>query len=118
MAEWLRRVIRNHLGSSRAGSNPVQCVLFIISYHHFKKISSTEATELAPFSVQVNKSDASESETSQRSQEVKSELKTEPLPKRRPQIIIKIYLQPTFDSTSGYSTQETSSLTANSVSIT
>ena len=28
MAEWLRRVIRNHLGSPRAGSNPVQCVLF------------------------------------------------------------------------------------------
>ena len=29
MAEWLRRVIRNHLGSSRAGSNPVQCDLFL-----------------------------------------------------------------------------------------
>ena len=29
MAEWLRRVIRNHLGSSRAGSNPVQCALFL-----------------------------------------------------------------------------------------
>ena len=28
MAEWLRRVIRNHLGSSRAGSNPVQCDLY------------------------------------------------------------------------------------------
>ena len=44
-------------------------------------------------------------------------LKTEPLSKRRPQIIIKIYLQPTFESTSGYSTHETSSLTANSISI-
>ena len=31
MAEWLRRVIRNHLGSSRAGSNPVQCAL-LFSY--------------------------------------------------------------------------------------
>ena len=30
MAEWLRRVIRNHLGSSRAGSNPVQCALLLI----------------------------------------------------------------------------------------
>ena len=30
MAEWLRRVIRNHLGSSRAGSNPVQCDLLLI----------------------------------------------------------------------------------------
>ena len=29
MAEWLRRVIRNHLGSSRAGSNPVQCELLL-----------------------------------------------------------------------------------------
>ena len=32
MAEWLRRVIRNHLGSSRAGSNPVQCALFFIFF--------------------------------------------------------------------------------------
>ena len=30
MAEWLRRVIRNHLGSSRAGSNPVQCDRFFL----------------------------------------------------------------------------------------
>ena len=30
MAEWLRRVIRNHLGSSRAGSNPVQCDHFYV----------------------------------------------------------------------------------------
>ena len=27
MAEWLRRVIRNHLGSSRVGSNPAHSVL-------------------------------------------------------------------------------------------
>ena len=32
MAEWLRRVIRNHLGSSRAGSNPVQCALFYVDF--------------------------------------------------------------------------------------
>ena len=30
MAEWLRRVIRNHLGSSRVGSNPARSVLFFI----------------------------------------------------------------------------------------
>ena len=39
MAEWLRRVIRNHLGSSRAGSNPVQCDYFIIG-SILKKFSS------------------------------------------------------------------------------
>ena len=32
MAEWLRRVIRNHLGSSRAGSNPVQCDHFYVNF--------------------------------------------------------------------------------------
>ena len=35
LAEWLRRVIRNHMGYSRAGSNPAGvadfCVLFIAS---------------------------------------------------------------------------------------
>ena len=43
MAEWLRRVIRNHLGSSRAGSNPVQCahfyrilIRFWENFHHSK----------------------------------------------------------------------------------
>ena len=44
-------------------------------------------------------------------------LKTEPPPKKRPQINIKIYLQPAFETTSGYSTHETSSITANSISI-
>ena len=34
MAEWLRRVIRNHLGSSRAGSNPVQCDHFLIIFQY------------------------------------------------------------------------------------
>jgi hypothetical protein len=29
MAEWLRREIRNLLGSPRAGSNPVRSVLFV-----------------------------------------------------------------------------------------
>ena len=38
MAEWLRRVIRNHLGSSRAGSNPVQCACFFDSI--LRKFSS------------------------------------------------------------------------------
>ena len=28
MAEWLRRVIRNHLGSSRVGSNPARSEYF------------------------------------------------------------------------------------------
>ena len=32
MAEWLRREIRNLLGSPRAGSNPVRSVLFLINF--------------------------------------------------------------------------------------
>ena len=32
MAEWLRRVIRNHLGSSRVGSNPARSVLFFARF--------------------------------------------------------------------------------------
>ena len=30
MAEWLRRVIRNHLGSSRVGSNPARSAPFVL----------------------------------------------------------------------------------------
>ena len=32
MAEWLRRVIRNHLGSSRVGSNPARSVPFLLLF--------------------------------------------------------------------------------------
>ena len=35
MAEWLRRVTRNHMGFSRAGSNPA-CVVFLPSEHYYK----------------------------------------------------------------------------------
>ena len=110
--------------------------------HLFQRIASTEQTKLAPFSVQIgdqrtenlvqmSDSDASSSHSPEPSmlstatkeshlqplQRTNRELKSESIPKRRPQIIIKIYLQPTFESTSGYSTHETSSLTANSISI-
>ena len=40
MAEWLRRVIRNHLGSSRVGSNPAHSVL-LRSYKKTKPVSVT-----------------------------------------------------------------------------
>ena len=30
MAEWLRRLTRNQMGSSRAGSNPADCEKFFI----------------------------------------------------------------------------------------
>ena len=31
MAEWLRRLTRNQMGSSRAGSNPADCEFFSAS---------------------------------------------------------------------------------------
>ena len=31
MAEWLRRQTRNLLGSARAGSNPADCEMFLVS---------------------------------------------------------------------------------------
>ena len=36
MAEWLRRLTRNQMGSSRVGSNPADCDKFWISECHFK----------------------------------------------------------------------------------
>ncbi len=30
VAEWLRRLTRNQLGSARAGSNPADCVTFLL----------------------------------------------------------------------------------------
>ena len=32
MAEWLRRLIRNQMGSSRASSNLADCVVFLSEY--------------------------------------------------------------------------------------
>ena len=36
MAEWLRRVIRNHLGSPRVGSNPADSALFLFVTEQFR----------------------------------------------------------------------------------
>ena len=33
MAEWLRRLTRNQLGSPRVGSNPADCVFFLILFN-------------------------------------------------------------------------------------
>ena len=52
MAEWLRRVIRNHLGSSRAGSNPVQCAPFIATFSKSLNFSKS-SKELAGLKIKV-----------------------------------------------------------------
>ena len=48
MAEWLRRVIRNHLGSSRAGSNPVQCALLFSYFLSFFSPRDNPLQDLYP----------------------------------------------------------------------
>ena len=36
MAEWLRRLIRNQVGSSRASSNFADCVVFLSEHENMK----------------------------------------------------------------------------------
>ena len=45
MAEWLRRLTRNQLGSPRVGSNPIHCVFFFFLFFFFYNSTSTSAYE-------------------------------------------------------------------------
>ena len=45
MAEWLRRLIRNQMGSSRANSNLADCVVFLSEHKLENKTSTADVQE-------------------------------------------------------------------------
>ena len=56
MAEWLRRLIRNQMGSSRASSNLADCVVFLSEHKTNTKNVRTHQTVVIITAVRTDQS--------------------------------------------------------------
>ena len=51
MAEWLRRLTRNQVGSSRAGSNPAGCDCQVLKWQIFKLMKDPYSRQIFSFAL-------------------------------------------------------------------